>query len=141
MKPLRLKEIFTQELDNEKPYKIFFLSGIKMEAIDNSNDPKLKNTFQKFSIILSHNKQYQLFYCSSKESFEEWKRNFQKSCVNVQYNKNYESIKVIGNGSKAKVVLSKRKRDDKEFAVKTYEKEKIDNLDNPERTKVLASFN
>lgn len=107
-----------------------------MEIIDNSKDEKLKNTFQKFSIILSHNLKYQIFYCSTKDSFEEWKKGFEKACVNVNYSKAYQSIKVLGKGSKAKVVFSKRLADKKEFAVKTFDKEVVESLENPKRVKV-----
>ena len=52
-------------------------------------------------------------------------QNLRKCCVLNSFAKHFTNLKIIGKGSFAKVLLSKRNQDQKEFAVKTFDKKQV----------------
>lgn len=54
-----------------------------------------------------------------------WFDLLKRYCIMSQFGLFYENIKVLGQGNFAKVFLVKRKRDDKEFAAKVFDKKAI----------------
>lgn len=101
------------------------LNGIKIESLDNSNDAKLKNTYQKYCLIFTHNKCFFILYAMSWESCETWYNHLKQCCVLSYFSKNFSILKIIGKGSFAKVLLSRRNHDQKEYAVKTFDKKVV----------------
>ena len=101
------------------------LNGVKIEILDNTNDDKLKSTYQKYCLIFTHNKSFFILYALSWDLCESWYHNLKKCCVLNYFAKNFTNLKMIGKGSFAKVLLSKRNSDQKEFAVKTFDKKLV----------------
>ena len=64
-------------------------------------------------------------YPESFSDSEKWFQNLKKSCVLSYFSKHFTNISLIGSGSFAKVVLSKRNSDGVNFAVKTFDKKKV----------------
>jgi serine/threonine protein kinase len=79
----------------------------------------------KFGIRFMHNGQYFDLYARAKDLQEKWIQKLKEFCVMTNYNSAYLNHKVIGKGSFAKVYLGKRKIDNLEFAVKTFDKAAI----------------
>jgi len=101
------------------------LNGVKIEILDNTNDDKLKSTYQKYCLIFTHNKSFFILYALSWDLCEAWYHHLKKCCVLNYFAKNFTNLKMIGKGSFAKVLLSKRNSDQKEFAVKTFDKKQV----------------
>lgn len=112
------------------------LKGTKLETLDNSSDETLKVTFQRYCLIFSHNKKYYILYPKSEEEYKEWLINLKKNCVQSSYNKLFTNIKIIGKGTFAKVILSKKNSTGEMFAVKTFDKKGLSYSKTPNRTKV-----
>lgn len=95
----------------------------------------MKNTFQRFCLVLSRNQRFQILYCVNEEDFENWSKALKKSTLVTGYNKVYTSQKVIAKGTNAKVCLAKQLKTGKEFAVKTFEKKHISSSKNSDKLK------
>lgn len=98
------------------------LRGVKIEILDNSSDEKLKNTYQKFCLIFTHNKSFFILYATTWELCDLWYNTLKQCCILSYFAKSFTNSKIIGKGSFAKVLLSKRNTDGMEFAVKTFDK-------------------
>ena len=61
----------------------------------------------------------------TQKNFKIWLNLFRPRCVLSYYGQFYENIRIIGKGSFAKVMLCVRQEDQKEFAVKIYDKKKL----------------
>lgn len=101
------------------------LLGLKLELLDNSLDSKLRDTYQRFCLIFTHNKSFSILYPECFSDSEKWFQHLKKSCVLSYFSKHFTNISLIGFGSFAKVALSKRSSDGMKFAVKTFDKKKV----------------
>jgi serine/threonine protein kinase len=75
-------------------------------------------------------------YAYSPEDYRKWEINLKKSCVLMNFNRQFTNAKIIGKGTFAKVLLSKRISDNQQYAVKTYDKKKIQKQDQDNRSKI-----
>lgn len=101
------------------------LSGVKIEVLDNTLDEKSKNTYQKYCLIFTQNKTFFILYALTWDLCETWYQNLKRCCVLNYFAKSFTNLKIIGKGSFARVLLSKRNNDQKEFAVKTFDKKVV----------------
>lgn len=113
-----------------------FLKGVKVEFLDYSVDDKIKNSHEKYCLIFTHDKMYYILYASEQSIFMEWCDHLKISCVLSYFSKFYTNLKIIGKGTFAKVILSKRNQDGREFAVKTFDKRSLATSKNSNRSKV-----
>lgn len=68
--------------------------------------------------------------------FTEWSEHLKICCVLSYFSKFYTNLKIIGKGTFAKVILSKRNLDGREFAVKTFDKRSLATSKNSNRSRV-----
>ena len=113
-----------------------FLKGVKVEFLDYSVDEKIKNSHEKFCLIFTHDKVYYILYANDANIFNEWSEHLKICCVLSYFSKYYTNLKIIGKGTFAKVILSKRNVDGKEFAVKTFDKRSLATSKNSNRSRV-----
>jgi len=118
-----------------------FLKGVKVEFLDYSVDENIKNSHEKFCLIFTHDKVYYILYAMESEIFNEWSEHLKICCILSYFSKYYTNIKIIGKGTFAKVILSKRLVDGKEFAVKTFDKRSLATSKNSNRSKVSFILN
>jgi len=107
----------------EKSYCI--LQNMRLEKIPT----QIQGKDEKFGFRLTHNRQYTDFYVPSKEQQDKWILKLKQFCIMTNYSSNYINIKTIGKGSFAKVYLVKRKSDNADMAVKTFDKNALHNID------------
>ena len=107
---------------SEKPHKFMFFKGVKFEKLNNSEDENINGTFQCYCLIFCQNKTYSILYTPTKDDFENWVNNISGVAVLSGFNKCFKNVKVIGKGTFAKVLMSQRLEDGKNFAVKTFDK-------------------
>ena len=118
-----------------------FLKGVKVEFLDYSVDEKIKNSHEKFCLIFTHDKVYYILYANDANIFNEWSEHLKICCVLSYFSKYYTNLKIIGKGTFAKVILSKRNVDGKEFAVKTFDKRSLATSKNSNRSRVILFKN
>ncbi len=99
----------------------------------------IKNSFMKktsktkingkdyYGIKFIKKKTYEELFCSKKEIIEEWFEFLKKYCILTKFRCYFKSKTVIGKGNFAKVFLVERISDNKEFAVKVFNKKVIMN--------------
>lgn len=113
-----------------------FLKGVKVEFLDYSIDEKIKNSHEKFCLIFTHDKVYYILYATDQPIFNDWTENLKSCCVLSYFSRFYTNLKIIGKGTFAKVILSKRNSDNREFAVKTFDKRSVATAKNSNRSRV-----
>lgn len=118
-----------------------FLKGVKVEFLDYSVDEKLKNSHERYCLIFTHDKVYYILYAKNQSIFNEWSESLKMCCVLSYFSKFYTNLKIIGKGTFAKVILSRRSSDNKEFAVKTFDKRSLATSKNSNRSRVLIKIN
>jgi len=113
---------------------------VKLEVFDGSTDEENKeeepNELEKQCFFLSRNKKYDILFASSKDIYDKWLEEFKRTCILTYFGKYFTNLKVIGKGTFAKVILSKRIIDSKEFAIKTFDKKSILSSKSANRTRV-----
>ena len=92
------------------------------------------NTHLGIKFIKKQN--YEELYTTDPHIIDKWFATLKKFCVLTKFRCYFESIKVIGKGNFAKVFLVKRITDQKEFAVKVFNKSVI--MEDPLEKKCLA---
>lgn len=132
--------IFSQNEKKIQVKSIMFLKGVKVEFLDYSADEKVKNSHEKYCLIFTHEKLYYILYAVDQNTFLEWSEVLKTCCVLSYFSKFYTNLKVIGKGTFAKVILSKRNIDGKEFAVKTFDKRSLATSKNSNRSKVIFFY-
>ena len=90
--------------------------------------------------LITKNKQFDILVPDTHKNFNLWLEFFKTRCILSFFGEEYQNTKIIGKGSFAKVMLSIRHSDQKEFAVKIYDKKKIMNSKTSELTKVNTLF-
>lgn len=115
---------------------MMFLKGVKVEFLDYSVDDKIKNSHEKYCLIFTHDKVYYILYANEQQIFNEWSESLKSSCILSYFSKYYTNLKIIGKGTFAKVILSKRNSDNREFAVKTFDKRSLATSKNSNRSRV-----
>lgn len=93
------------------------LQNTRLELISNENEKD-----EKYGIRLTHNSHYCELYARSKELYDAWVTALSSVCVLTNYGASFINVKMIGKGSFAKVYLVKRKGDNADLAVKTFDK-------------------
>lgn len=87
--------------------------------------PNIKSTpnasYHGFRFI--RNMQYVDLYCDDDLNFNEWKEQLCKVFLQCDFHTKFNTIKMIGKGSFARVYLIENKRTKKQFAVKAFSKE------------------
>lgn len=129
--------ILSQNEKKTQIKSIMFLKGVKVEFLDYSSDEKVKNSHEKYCLIFTHEKLYYILYAGDQNAFLEWCEVLKTCCVLSYFSKFYTNMKIIGKGTFAKVILSKRNIDGREFAVKTFDKRSLATSKNSNRSKVL----
>jgi len=79
------------------------------------------NTYHCFRFI--RNMKYADLYCDNDINFNEWKDQFSKVFIQCDFHTKFNTIKMIGKGSFARVYLIENKKNKKQFAVKAFSKE------------------
>lgn len=115
---------------------MMFLKGVKVEFLDYSVDDKIKNSHEKYCLIFTHDKVYYILYANEQQIFNEWSESLKSCCILSYFSKYYTNLKIIGKGTFAKVILSKRNSDNREFAVKTFDKRSLATSKNSNRSRV-----
>lgn len=87
------------------------------------NDPKTNDKFYGIRVIKHRN--YEDFLHQDEQVVKCWFECLKRFCLMSQFGLFYENIKVLGQGNFAKVFLVKRKSDQREFAVKVFDKKAI----------------
>jgi len=132
-----------RQAEDQEEHGYCFIHNVRIEAfvdfVESSNEKdKEKEKEERYRIRLTHNKQYFDLFARSKEIQEKWIHLLSKFCILTNYSSAFENIKAIGKGGFARVYLAKRKSDNAEFAVKTFQK---DLLSSAEKAKVFFCFN
>ena len=133
----------------EKERRVMILQGLKMEVFDQNfeeeeekiekmpNDlTKEGDNLEKQCFFLSRNKKYDILFSQLKEDYQKWLTELKKLCILTYFGKYYNNLKVIGKGTFAKVILSKRISDNHDFAIKTFDKKNILSSKSANRTRV-----
>eukprot|EP00331_Platyophrya_macrostoma_P013682 CAMPEP_0176415868 /NCGR_PEP_ID=MMETSP0127-20121128/6037_1 /TAXON_ID=938130 /ORGANISM="Platyophrya macrostoma, Strain WH" /LENGTH=596 /DNA_ID=CAMNT_0017795895 /DNA_START=34 /DNA_END=1824 /DNA_ORIENTATION=- len=97
------------------------IQNMRVEVIKSSENEK----DEKFGIRFIHNRQYMELYARSLEVREKWMGKLKQFCTLNNYADQYTNIKLVGQGSFAKVYMVKNKIDGKELAVKTFDKRQL----------------
>jgi len=84
---------------------------------------------EHYGFRLVHNKKSIELYARSAEVQDKWVSKLKQFCVQTDYAASYSNIKMIGEGSFAKVYLVKRKSDGMELAAKTFDKSLLAKVD------------
>lgn len=74
---------------------------MRLEIISNSDNEKE----DKFGIRLIHNRKFIELYARSQDIQEKWVGKLKQFCTLATYSQQYVNIKLIGEGSFAKVIL------------------------------------
>lgn len=77
---------------------------------------------EKHGIRLMHNLLSCDLFARNKEQYDKWLSALSSFCILTSYSTNFVNMKVIGKGSFARVYLVKRKFDNADLAVKTFDK-------------------
>lgn len=121
---------------------IIMLRGVKLEIFENLVELLSLNPtedFEKFErnmFVFSRNKNFFTIYAGTTDIYQEWLSELKKCCIITNFNKIYSNIRIIGKGTFAKVMQSIRVSDQKEFAIKTFEKEVMLKSQTSNRSKV-----
>ena len=118
------------------------LKGVKLEVFDSSEEESKEeepNELEKQCFFISRNKKYDILFASSKELYDKWLDEFKRTLILTYFGKYFTNLKVIGKGTFAKVILSKRIIDSKEFAIKTFDKKNILASKSANRTRVTLN--
>jgi hypothetical protein len=108
---------------------------MRLEKIPQQNEKD-----DKYGIRLIHNRTFCELYARAKDVQEKWIAKLTQFCVLTNYSSCFVNMKVIGKGSFAKVrirthniifqvYLAKRKSDNAELAVKTFDKSLLLSVD------------
>jgi len=103
----------TREI-KEQAYCI--LQNMRIEKFSNNEKD------EKYGIRIMHNLLSCDLFARSKEQYEKWISVLSSFCILTSYSSNFVNTKVIGKGSFARVYLVKRKFDNSDLAVKTFDK-------------------
>lgn len=118
---------------------------MKLEVFDSTTDEESKdeepNELEKQCFFISRNKKYDILFAATKETYDKWYDEFKRTCILTYFGKYFTNLKVIGKGTFAKVILSKRLVDTKEFAIKTFDKKNILSSKSANRTRVCFIIN
>lgn len=134
----------------EKERRVMLIQGIKLEVFDQAcedeeekSDKKpdlsskdANSNLERQCFFLSKNKKYDILFAQTKEEYVAWLDLFKRLCILTYFGKYYNNLKVIGKGTFAKVILSKRNIDNKDFAIKTFDKKSIMSSKSANRTRV-----
>lgn len=129
-------------IEKEKMKGIMILRGIKLEIFENIvelfnlNPKEDYESFERKIFAFSRNKQQYIIYAGTHEIYMNWLEELKKCCIITNFNKYYKNIRFIGKGTFAKVMHSIRNLDNKDFAIKTFEKEVMLKSPTPSRSKV-----
>lgn len=109
--------------------KIMYASGTRLlnKEIQNNEDKTL---------IFIKNKHSTILFPESSNDYNEWISHLKQTFILTNFNKFYTSNKIIGKGTFAKVVLCKNLLEQKDFAVKIFEKTNILSSKKANRTRV-----
>jgi len=108
---------------------------MRVEKIFTENEKE-----EKFGIRLIQNAQFCEIYARAQDVQEKWVTALSKFCVLTNYSSCFVNIKAIGKGSFARVFLVKRKSDNAELAVKTFDKNLLNSVDKARVTLHLSIF-
>ena len=123
------------------------LEGTKMDYYFSQKDPT--NPYEstplsedKLFFFFSHNKHYDIVFVNSNDLYLQWLENLKKTCILSYFGRFYNSLKVIGKGTFAKVLLAKKIGDKsaKEYAIKTFDKKSITHSKKANRTLVINKY-
>lgn len=128
----------------EKERRVLLLQGVKMEVFDQNfedaeeekNNVKDGTSLERQCFFLSRNKKYDILFSQDRDDYLKWLEELKKQCILTYFAKYYTNLKLIGKGTFAKVILSKRNSDNKEFAIKTFDKKNILSSKSANRTRV-----
>lgn len=133
---------FQKNSKKDQERKILNLKGVKLEVFDSTTEEESKedepNELEKQCFFVSRNKKYDILFATTKEIYDKWYEEFKKTCILTYFGKYFTNLKVIGKGTFAKVILSKRIVDSKEFAIKTFDKKNILASKSANRTRVSS---
>lgn len=134
----------------EKERRVLKLQGLKLEVfdqveeeeeeknekIDKKHMDKDNEALERQCFFVSRNKKYDILFAQEKNDYQKWLEHLKKQCILTYFGKYYTNLKVIGKGTFAKVILSKRNIDNKDFAIKTFDKKSILASKSANRTRV-----
>lgn len=83
------------------------------------------NGIEHFGIKFIKKKTYEELFCPNENIIREWFEYLKKYCIMTKFRCYFKTKKVIGKGNFAKVFLVERFSDNKEFAVKVFNKKII----------------
>eukprot|EP01017_Pseudomicrothorax_dubius_P024943 TRINITY_DN2657_c0_g1_i5.p1 TRINITY_DN2657_c0_g1~~TRINITY_DN2657_c0_g1_i5.p1 ORF type:complete len:420 (-),score=74.47 TRINITY_DN2657_c0_g1_i5:597-1856(-) len=95
-----------------------FLDMLRVEEVQSADGKK--------GFLLISNRKTEQIFCSNSEAYEKWLRVFRERSTFRDFNKHYAITKAIGKGSFAIVYQATRYSDNAEFAIKSFDKRKID---------------
>lgn len=75
---------------------------------------------------MSRNNKQIFIYPLSLSNFKKWKFELKKTCILSNYHNHYENLRMIKHKNTSKVILAMNKVEKKEYAVKIYEKNSLD---------------
>ncbi len=82
------------------------MTRLRLNNLNQINeDNRLDTEVENYQLILMYSKQYVCFYCQNEAKYEQWIKMLSKVCILMNYNEVYTNVKVIGNGTFAKVIL------------------------------------
>lgn len=90
---------------------------MRIQTIPPENDKD-----ERYGIRFIHNTRVFELFARAKDVQEKWISKLIPFCVQTIYSSLYVNMKIIGKGSFAKVYLARRKADNSDFAVKTFDK-------------------
>ena len=86
---------------------------------------KVINGQKYYGLKFVKRKTFEELFHEKEEVIDLWYEHFKEYCVLTKFRLYFESVKVLGKGSFAKVFKVSRLKDDKKFAVKVFNKKLI----------------
>ena len=82
---------------------------------------------------------FEEIYFDDKQTIKKWFEHLKKFCVLINFRHYFDDVKVLGTGNFAKVYLVNKKSNNKQFAVKVFDK-KLFELDPQEKDCILQEI-
>ena len=118
--------MFFKDKEKQNLISILNLDFIKLFYFINEN---VSNPNLKYNIVFSKYNKTIILYAHDFETFQIWIYHLRKCCILINFHKNYDHIRFLDQGSHAKIHIFVNKVDQKEYAVKIYEKEEIESFE------------
>ena len=107
---------------NDQPKRMAVIMCKKLEILHEE-----ENESERFGFMLSQGGVHEEFYAKTKEDLNLWIEKLNRQVILISLENDYKIIKEIGSGNYAKVYLAQDIKENKEYAIKSIDKDLIIN--------------